>query len=586
MGSMRTRRKLRRGVGRAGESELVLLVALLLSLTAGGPPAAGSPPEGAQQTTRARGYTEPGTAAEPPLPGEERIRSLARRGIGPIEAAPPRAEGQGPFERLVIRGAVLVDGTGAPPYGPVDVVVEGDRIAEVRPVGPPAVPIPPERRPEPGDHEIDAEGMVLLPGFIDAHAHIGNPGHASAGPPPPAEYVYKLWLGHGVTTVREVGSGNGLRWTMSERRRSAANEITAPRIEAYALFPPPGLPGAPATAEAARRWVAAVAEAGADGIKFRGASREVLQAALEEATRRGLPTASHHDQLAVTGTDVLVTSGWGLTSMEHWYGLPEALFTDRVVQDYPADYNYSDEQDRFGEAGRLWAQAAPPGSERWNQVLDTLLERDFTLVPTLTIYEASRDLMRARRAVWHDDYTWPSLRRWFEPSREAHGSYFFDWTTADEIAWKRNYRLWMAFLDDYKNRGGRVAAGADAGFIYKVYGFAYVRELELLQEAGFHPLEVVRAATRAGAELIGRAGDLGTVQVGRKADLVLMPGNPLANFKLLYGTGHLKLDDATGELARTGGVRWVIKDGIVFDARELRADVREMVAARKAEPSP
>jgi len=516
-----------------------------------------------------------------PLPGEERIHSLAQRGIGPIESAPARSEGDGPFGRLVIRGAVLVDGTGAPAFGPVDVVVEGDRIAEIRPLGAPGTPIREASRPRAGDHEIDATGMYLLPGFIDSHAHIGNPAHATAGPAASAEYVYKLWLAHGVTTVREVGSGNGLRWTMSERDRSDAEEITAPRIEAYALFPPPGLPDAPSTPEVARQWIRAVAEAGADGIKFRGAARDVLRAALEEAGRQGLPTASHHDQLAVTGTDVLVTSGWGLTSMEHWYGLPEALFTDRVVQDYPADYNYSDEQHRFGEAGRLWAQAAPPGSERWQEVLHTLIARDFTLVPTLTIYEASRDLMRARRAEWHDEYTWPPLRRWFDPSREAHGSFFFDWTTADEIAWKRNYQRWMAFVDEYKNRGGRVAAGSDAGFIYKVYGFAYIRELELLQEAGFHPLEVIRAATQAGAELLGRAEELGTVQVGRKADLVLVPGNPLANLKLLYGTGHLKLDPETGELSRVGGVRWVIKDGIVYDARELLADVRRMVREQK-----
>ena len=164
-------------------------------------------------------------------------------------------------------------------------------------------------------------------------------------------------------------------------------------------------------------------------------------------------------------------------------------------------------------------------------------------MPTLTIYEASRDLMRARRAEWHDAYTLPALWRWFQPSREAHRSYWFSWTTEDEIAWKENYRLWMTFLDEYKDHGGRVAVGADAGFIYKLFGFAYVRELELLQEAGFHPLEVVRSATLLG---VGRAEELGSVEVGKKADLVLIPANPLANFKVLYGTGAFGLDDKTG----------------------------------------
>ena len=107
--------------------------------------------------------------------------------------------------------------------------------------------------------------------------------------------------------------------------------------------------------------------------------------------------------------------------------------------------------------------------------MNELIELDFTLVPTFTIYEASRDLMRARRAEWHDDYTLPSLWNFFTPNREAHGSYWFYWTTEDEVEWKENFRLWMMFVNEYKNRGGRVAAGSDSGFIYKLYGFGFIR---------------------------------------------------------------------------------------------------------------
>jgi hypothetical protein len=520
------------------------------------------------------------------LPGEESVADLAPDGaVRPPAPAPPRrdGEGSGPFRRLVVRGVTLIDGTGAPPVGPVDIVIEQGRIAEIRSVGFPGVPIRPERRPEAGDHEIDAHGMYALPGFVNSHAHIAVPSHGLAGAVPPAEYVYKLWLAHGITTVRDVGTFNGLRWTLSERRRSAANEIVAPRIAAYPFFPVDlDSPGGIRTPDDARKWVDAVAAAGADGIKFLGAPPEIMRAALERAAERGLETACHHAQLAVARMDVVDTSGWGLTSMEHWYGLPEALFTDRTLQEYPVDYNYNDESHRFGEAGRLWAQAAERGSAKWDEVLATLRQRDFTLVPTLTIYEASRDLMRERNADWHADYTLPALGRWFAPSREAHGAYWFDWTTADEIAWKRNYQTWMAFLDDYKDRGGRVAAGEDAGFIFKLFGFAYVRELELLQEAGFHPLEVVRSATLAGAELLGLADEIGTLEIGKRADLVLVAENPLANFKVLYGTGHYLLDEATQQPTRTRGIRWTIKDGIVYDAGELLADVRRMVAEAKA----
>ena len=113
--------------------------------------------------------------------------------------------------------------------------------------------------------------------------------------------------------------------------------------------------------------------------------------------------------------------------------------------------------------------------------------------------------MRARNADWHATYTLPTLMEFFQPSRDAHGSYWFDWTTADEVAWRNFYRVWMSFVNDYKNRGGRVTTGSDSGYIYKLYGFGYVEELELLQEAGFHPLEVIRAATLHGAEIAGRA---------------------------------------------------------------------------------
>jgi hypothetical protein len=521
------------------------------------------------------------------LPGEEVVAGVEPGGaVHPPAPAPPRRadEGAGPFARLVIRGATLIDGTGAPPIGPVDIVVEQGHVAEIQSVGYPGLPArTADRRPKPGDHEIDATGMYVLPGFVNAHAHIAVPDHGKVGPVPPAEYVYKLWLAHGITTVREVGAFNGMGWTLSEKRRSAAGEIVAPRLAVYPYFPSDlETPGGARSPEGVRRWVDSVADAGADGIKFLGAPPQIMEAALAQARERGLETACHHAQMAVARMDVLDTSAWGLTSMEHWYGLPEALFTDRTLQDYPVDYNYMDESHRFGQAGRLWSQAAGPGSERWDEVLATLVGRDFTLVPTLTIYEASRDLMRERRADWHDEYTLPTLWRWFQPGREAHGAYWFDWTTADEIAWKHNYQKWMAFLDEFKDRGGRVAVGDDAGFIYKLFGFAYVRELELLQEAGFHPLEVVRSATLSGAEVLGMESEIGTLEAGKRADLVIVAENPLANFKVLYGTGHYRLDEATQQPTRTRGIRWTVKDGVVYDVGQLLADVRKIVSDAKA----
>jgi hypothetical protein len=492
--------------------------------------------------------------------------------------APGRTEGDGPYGQLIIRGATMIDGTGSPAAGPVDIVIEGNTITRIQNVGYPGVPIDERRRPQAkeGGRELDASGMYILPGFFDMHAHIG--GSAQRTVP---EYVFKLWLAHGITSVREPGSGNGMEWTLRHKEKSEVNEITAPRIFSYITFGR-GFDGGIQTPEDAREWVQMIHEAGADGIKFFGARPEIWDASLDEANRLGIGSMAHHAQPRVVYANVSHTSEMGLRGMTHWYGLPEALFEDRVIQNYPPDYNYSNEQHRFEEAGKLWQQAAGPGSERWNEVMNRLLDLDFEINPTFTIYEANRDLMRERRAEWHERYTLPALWRFFEPDRRAHGSYWFDWGTEQEVAWKENYRIWMQFINEYKNRGGKVTLGSDAGYIYKLYGFAYIREMELLREAGFHPLEIFQSASLRAAEVLGVDHKLGTIETGKRADLVIVDENPQKNLKVLYGTGAIRVNE-NNEAVRVGGVKYTIKDGIIFDARKLLNDVEEMVREAREE---
>ena len=490
--------------------------------------------------------------------------------------SPDRTEGEGPFPQLIIRGATLINGNGAPPIGPVDVVVEKNIIKDVKVVGYPGVEINSNRRPQlkEGGKEIDASGMYLLPGFIDMHGHIGG---RSQGTTP--EYVFKLWMAHGITTIRDPSCSNGLDWVLRHRKRSEKNEIVAPRIFAYSAFGQ-GNEGPISSPEMARDWVKKLADNGGDGIKFFGARPDIMEAALDEAKKYDLRSACHHAQMNVAWLNVLQTASMGLTSMEHWYGLPEALFTDKTIQHYPLDYNYQNEQHRFAEAGKLWKQAAQPFSDHWNQVMDSLIKLDFTIDPTFNIYEASRDLMRARRAEWHEDYTLPKLWYFYQPSKISHGSYWHFWGTEEEVAWKENYRLWMTFVNEYKNRGGRVTTGSDSGFIFQLYGFAYIRELELLREAGFHPLEIIRAATLKGAEALGAEDEIGTIEIGKKADMILIEENPLRNLKVLYGTGAIKLTE-DNEVVRVGGVKHTIKDGVVYDSKALLEDVKRIVDEAK-----
>jgi cytosine/adenosine deaminase-related metal-dependent hydrolase len=505
-----------------------------------------------------------------------------------IRSAPdrPAGEGDGPFERLILRGVTVIDGTGAPPQGPVDVVIARNRIVEVRSVGYPNLPIRPDARPGGATREIDGTGLYVMPGFVDCHVHTGGGRKA-----PDAEYVYKLWLAHGVTTVRGVPAGP-LDWSLRERARSARNEITAPRMVVYAR---PGtgegwLGGPVTTPDKAREWVTWVAGKGADGLKLFAEDPEVMRALIARARELKLGTTAHLAQTGLARMNLRDATRLGLHGAEHFYGLFDSLLAHHSIQPYPSDYNYNDEAHRFAQVARLWNQVHPRGSKEWNDLLDELLSRKVTLDPTMTIYAASRDVMRARTADWHAMYTLPTLMEFFQPSRDAHGSYWFDWTTADEVAWRNFYRVWMSFLNDYKNRGGRVTTGSDSGYIYKLYGFGLIEELELLQEAGFDPLEVIRAATLHGAESLteprGQALEYGVVRPGMLADLVVVDQNPLQNLKVLYGTGAIRLNDRTGQPERVGGVKYTIKDGIVYDARKLLADVAAMVGRAKAGPAP
>ena len=155
---------------------------------------------------------------------------------------------------------------------------------------------------------------------------------------------------------------------------------------------------------------------------------------------------------------------------------------------------------------------------------------------------------------------------------------------ADEVAWKENYRIWMAALREFERAGGVIGVGDDAGYIYQMYGFGLIRELELHQEAGFPPTRVIQHATGNNARILGLEGRTGRVRPGYAADLIVVNGNPLEDLKLLYPTGVSEIRE--GRVVRAGGVEWTIKDGFVYHAPTLLADVRAMVAVARAARAP
>ena len=442
---------------------------------------------------------------------------------------------------LVVRNALIVEGVSTPVTGPRDIFIEGTRIVRI-------VSSEAGRRTQ-AAAEIDAKGKYVLPGFINLHGHIQD---ERAGIAMPFDYCLKLWLSCGVTTVRDVGSD--FQKTKPLRARSEAGEIPAPRIFLYPM-------ARAGNYDEARKAIRRFKEDGADGFKFLDSPRDVMKGYLDEARELKMRSAHH---AGVAETNAWDDISGGTTSIEHWYGIPDAALADGV-QGFPPSYNYSNELDRFRYAGRLWREADPA---RLDQVLDALVKAGIAWDPTFSIYEASRDIDKAQNQPYFKDYLHPALAEFFKPNLSNHGSFFVEWTTADEVYWKENYRLWMKAVLDFERKGGLVGTGEDAGFIYRIYGFGYLRELELHLEAGFPPLKVIQHATANGARVLGKENDLGRVRAGWLADLIIVNGNPLDNLKVLYP--HTP----------NAGIEWTIKDGIPYHAPTLAAEVRRMAVAK------
>ena len=471
--------------------------------------------------------------------------------------------GQRP-RRLAIRNASVIDGNGTPMRGPMDIIVEGNVITQLIALDPVAMRAGRTARVA-ADAEIDATGKYVLPGLINNHAHIqsNRSGQSMGG----FEYNLKLWLANGITTVREVGAENEFE-SVAMRDRSAKGELIAPRMFIYPFFDR----GQIRTPLEARGRVQAMKRLGVDGIKIGGMQRDLMAAMMDEAKKLGLRVAHH---VGVEETNAWDDVRFGTTSIEHWYGIPDAAIPN-LRQNFPSDYNYNDETDRFRWAGRLWREADPV-------ILDSLLgamvKANVAWVPTMDIYEASRDLQRAQTQPWFQDYLHPSLANYFKPDAANHGSYFIGWSSTDEVYWKENYRIWMDALRRFERKGGTIGCGDDAGFIYQLYGYGMVREMELHAEAGFHPLKVIEHCTGNNAKILGEELRIGRVRVGWLADLIIVDGNPLEDIKVLYAGGTAAVRE--GKEVRTLGSEWIIKDGIPYNGPQLLREVKAIVDAAK-----
>lgn len=465
-------------------------------------------------------------------------------------------------KRLLIRNAMVVYGNARPAFGPVDILVEDGLISRVGPATG-------ERSGAEPDAVIDATGKYVLPGFVNTHAHLQD---ERGGVAQPLQYELNLYLASGVTTFRDVGSDfeKAKKW----RAQSASHELIAPRVLLYS-----GIWRAKGTSpQQLREGVRDAKEQGSDGLKLSGLDRDQLEAVMDEAHKQGLRTAVH---IGVEETTAKDYAELGVSSIEHFYGVADAALDG--IQDFPPDMNYSNEVHRFGRAGELYIQKNL-NRDKLSTVIDLMIRNNVAWSPTMSIYIASRDAIRAQNLPWYKDYLHPAMERYWKPSPSNHGSYFIGWTNTQEVRWKHSYHAWMNALREFGIKGGTITTGDDAGFIYSLYGFGLIHELELHEEAGFHPLEVIKHATVNGAKLVGMEDRLGRVRQGFVADLLVVNGNPLENLRILnpYGTDI----NVNNQNVHGGGIEWTIKDGIPYHVPTLMKQVKEMVTRARAERGP
>lgn len=482
--------------------------------------------------------------------------------------------------RVVIRNAIVVSGRGTPgsnrgtpPEGPVDIVIEGTTIVDMIPVDPVNSAGYGNTARATGDLIIDAAGKYVTPGFVEMHAHLPSPD--SEYGPRGLDYAYRLYLGHGITTVRDAGNGAGIKLLASQRQQSAASSLIAPRLVLCQRWPLPLRKWNEGnTPEKARVMVREFKALGADCVKVSkspGHYPDVLAAITDEAKKAGMWVMV---DLKVSETDATVASNAGVRSIEHWYGVPDAAL--KGSQNFPADYNYWNELDRFRYAGRLWAEA-DKHPDRLSAVIDGMIRNGTNWNPTLTVYEDNRDLWRRLGLPVRETLVHPSEIA-LGPDSTVHGAFHKEWKTSDEIAWKQNFAIWMRWVREFHQRGGLLTAGSDEAGIG---GIAFVRELELMQEAGIHPIDVIRVATTNAYQALGMEKNCG-IRVGCTADIAVINGNPIDNFKVMYGRGY----GMYGMVPRTeqwkyGGVMWTIKDGVVYDAQALLREAEGYVASER-----
>lgn len=443
---------------------------------------------------------------------------------------------------IALTGVRVIDGTGAAARDDQTIIIVDGKIQSITSSTTATVPA--------NAQALDLKGYTVLPGLVGMHDHMffpmgGNPPmYSNMGSSFP-----RLYLALGVTTIRTTGSVAPYtdleikNLIDSGKMIGPKMHVTAPYLEGVGSFTPVmhTLTGP----DDARRMVNFWADQGATSFKaYMNITRDELRAAVEEAHKRGLKVTGH-----LCSVGFREAAEIGIDNLEHGL-LPDSEFVPNKKPDQCP-----------GAAVNASLLQLDLNSDSVKETIRTLVAKNVALTSTLPVFEAGASLTQtgigASSAVLNSRVlsvmnTDARVRYLTNRARIPANS-----PTATLV------RKSMDFERAFVAAGGLLIAGLDpTGNGGIVAGFGDLREVELLVEAGFTPVEAIKIASFNGAKFLGEDAHIGSVAVGKQADLMVVIGNPAAN------------------IADIEKVEIVFKDGIGYDSEQLILSVQGLVGIR------
>ena len=398
---------------------------------------------------------------------------------------------------LALTHVRVIDGTGAPSRPDQTIVIKDGAIAAV---GPSASTPAPE-----GATVIDGTGKSVMPGIVMLHEHLYYPTGPGVYGQLGASFV-RLYLAGGVTTMRTGGNENGFM-DMALARGTESGEIVGPAIDATAPYlngPRAGSLQMTALKDEAdaRRHVDYWADQGATSFKaYMQITRGQLSAAIDQAHKRGLKVTGH-----LCSVTMGEAADLGIDNLEHGFAAATDFFPNKLVDVCPGQTQ-----------GQQSVVAADISGEPMRALTRKLIDKKVALTSTLTVFET---FTPGRPMPPGLEVLVPDLRTQFESSYQRTQN-------SQTSVYRQLFPKMMAMELAFSRAGGLLVAGTDpTGGGGVIPGYANQRQIELLVDAGFTPLEAIKISTLNGAVYLGRDRTVGSIAVGKQADLVLMVGDP------------------------------------------------------------